>query len=141
MFLFDVNIYLHAHRKDSPHHGTCSSFLTEHLEEDRLSGYSPLALSGFIRVATHPKVFSPPSSIDKALAFCETITELPTTVPVLPGEAHWRIFTHLLMAYRGSGNIVPDFWFAALAIEHGCTWVTTDRDYSRFEGLKTQYPV
>jgi uncharacterized protein len=94
MFLFDVNIYLHAHRKDSPHHGTCSSFLTEHLEEDRLSGYSPLALSGFIRVATHPKVFSPPSSIDKALA-----------------------------------------------IEHGCTWVTTDRDYSRFEGLKTEYPV
>ena len=139
MFLFDVNIYVHAHRKDSPHHEICAGFLTDQLEKNHPAGYSPLALSGFIRVATHPKIFNPPSSISKALDFCESVTELSNSVPVLPGKAHWRIFTHLLREYQGKGNLVPDVWFAALAAEHGCTWVTTDRDYSRFEGLKTHF--
>jgi len=139
MLLFDVNIYAHAHREDSPYHGVCNTFLTKHLQENRLSGYSPLSLSGFIRVVTHSNIFDPPSPLDTAIAFCESIAELPNTAQILPGESHWRIFTHLIRIHKCRGNLVPDAWFAALAIEHGCTWVTTDRDYSRFEGLKIEY--
>jgi len=139
MLLFDVNIYVHAHREDSPLHGKCNSFLVENLEEEGLSGYAPHALAGFIRIVTHPKIFDPPSGVEKALAFCETITEAANTVEILPEASHWKIFTHLIRIYRCKGNLIPDVWFAALAIEHGCTWVTTDRDYSRFEGLKTRY--
>ena len=141
MYLFDVNIYVHAHREDSSHHQTCRKFLEETLNSGTPTGYSPLALSGFIRVVTHLKVFSPPSTLDDALAFCDSITGLPQSLPVHPKESHWAVFTHLLRVCRGKGNLVPDVWFAALSIEHGCTWVTTDRDYSRFDGLKIEYPV
>jgi predicted nucleic acid-binding protein len=41
---------------------------------------------------------------------------------------------------RASGNLVQDAWFAALAIESGCEWITTDRDYARFEGLRWRAP-
>jgi len=140
MLLFDVNIYVHAHREDSPHHRECKSFLEKYLEGTTLVGYSPLALSGFLRVVTHPKVFNPPSDMDSAIAFCESITELPNTVPVKYGESHWSFFTHLLGVYGIKGNLVPDAWFAALALGQSCTWVTTDRDYSRFEGLEIIYP-
>jgi hypothetical protein len=139
MLLFDVNVYVHAHREDSPLHGECKSFLVEILEEEKHSGYSPLALSGFIRIVTHPKIFDPPSGLEKALTFCEGITEQTSTVEILPGSSHWSIFTHLIKIYRCKGNLIPDVWFAALAIEHGCTWVSTDRDYSRFEGLTTRF--
>ncbi len=141
MLLFDVNVYVYAPREDSPHHSVCKKYLKKTLQENHLSGYSPLALSGFIRIVTHPKIFNPASTVDDALAFCSSVTELPNAVKILPGETHWRIFTHFLRIHKSRGNLVPDVWFAALAVEHGCTWVTTDRDYSRFEGLKIEYPV
>ena len=141
MFLFDVNIYVHAHREDSPHHQVCRDFLEKHLAGPNLTGYSPLALSGFLRIVTHPKVFNPPSELDTAIYFCNSITKLQNAVPVYPGESQWSVFTHLLRANNAKGNLVPDAWFAALAIGCGCTWVTTDRDFSRFKGLDIEYPV
>ena len=39
------------------------------------------------------------------------------------------------------GNLVPDAYLAALAIESGSAWVTTDRVYSRFPGLTWRHPL
>ena len=141
MLLFDVNIYVYAHREDVPYHTEIRTFLENSLSGDTPAGYSPLALSGFLRVVTHPKIFSPPSDLDTAIEFCRSITEFPGSVPVIPGDSQWSIFTHLLRASGVKGNLVPDAWFAALAIEHGCTWVTRDRDYTRFSGLKVEFPL
>ena len=73
--------------------------------------------------------------------FCQSITESDGVVSIAPGESHWSIFAHLLRASRATGNLVPDAWFASLAVEHGCTWAATDREYSRFPGLKLPYPL
>src|ERR1700755_878024 len=60
---------------------------------------------------------------------------------VEPGEKHWDIFKRLCIESDTRGSRVTDAWFAALAIEWGCEWITLDRDYARFPGLKWQLPA
>ena len=141
MVLFDVNIYVYAHREDSDFHREAKQYLQHAFSTQQFVGFSPLALAGFIRVVTHPKVFLEPTSLDTAVAFCEAIIENSSSGPILHGRSSWAIFSHLIQTAGGKGNVIPDAWFAALAIEHDCTWVTTDRDYSRFPGLKVEYPL
>jgi toxin-antitoxin system PIN domain toxin len=97
---------------------------------------SSQVLSGVVRVTTHPKIFRQPSSLDEVLRFCEVLLDQPRCVLVQPGEGHWEIFARLCRDANARGNLVPDAWLAALAIESGCEWVTLDRDYARFPGLK-----
>lgn len=104
-------------------------------------GVSDLVLSGFVRVVTHPRVFSPPEPLDSALAFADALRRAPTAVSVAPGERHWDIFERLCREAGARGNLVPDAYLAAMAIESGSEWVTTDRDYSRFSGLRWSHPL
>jgi uncharacterized protein len=102
---------------------------------------SDLVLSGFLRIVTHPKAVSPPEPIERALSFVEAIRSQPGCVPIAPGPRHWDIFTRLCREAGTKGNLVPDAYLAALAIESGSEWITTDRDYSRFPGLRWRHPL
>jgi predicted nucleic acid-binding protein len=62
-------------------------------------------------------------------------------VVIQPGERHWQIFNRLCIEADARGNLVPDAWFAALAIESGCEWITLDHDFARFPGLKWRVPA
>ena len=136
MYLFDVNILVHAHREDSDRHVSIAAFLEETLNAPEPFAYSPLVLSDFLRIVTHPKVFSVPTPLDTAMEFTRSITEHPRSVSVFPGPSHWNIFSHLSYAIKPRGNLFPDTYLAALAVETGCTWVTTDRDFTCFPGLE-----
>jgi predicted nucleic acid-binding protein len=59
---------------------------------------------------------------------------------VNPGRNHWAVFIGLCQQAGIKGNLVPDAYLAALAIESGSEWITTDRDYSRFPGLRWRHP-
>ena len=98
-------------------------------------------LSGFVRVVTHPRVFDPPDTVAAALAFANAVRAQPTAVLVAPGERHWEIFERLCVGAGAKGNLVPDAYLAALAIESGSEFVTTDRDFSRFPGLRWRHPL
>lgn len=98
-------------------------------------------LSGFVRVVTHPRVFDPPDTVDAALAFANALRAQPTALPVAPGDRHWEIFERLCRATGVKGNLVPDAYLAALAIETGSEFITTDRDFSRFPGLRWRHPL
>lgn len=104
-------------------------------------GIADLVLSGFVRVATHPRVFSPPAPIDEALAFAIALRSQPNAVAVAPGPRHWEIFERLCRTASAKGNLVPDAYLAALAIESGSEWISTDRDFSRFPGLRWRHPL
>jgi uncharacterized protein len=104
-------------------------------------GLSTLVLSGMLRVITHPRVFATPTPTDTALEFIEALRARPNCVEVQPGPHHWGIFTNLCNATRATGNRVPDAYLAALAIESGSEWVTTDRGFSRFAGLRWRHPL
>lgn len=141
MLLFDVNIYVYAHREDSPHHKVIRAFLEDVLSGSEPVGHSGLALSGFLRIVTHPRIFDPPTDLETALRFTSSILDRPDTLSIEPGSGHRSIFEGLLRRANARGNLIPDAWFAALAMEHGSTWVSTDGDYARFEGLSVLNPL
>ena len=141
MVLTDVNVLVYAHREDTPDHRTYRTWLQDLVNGDAAYAVSGLVLSGFVRVVTHPKVFKTPSTIGQALAFADQIRNQPNAVPVEPGARHWEIFRRLCVESGVKGNLVPDAYFAALAIESGCEWITTDRDFRRFKGLRWRHPL
>ena len=141
MVLPDVNVLVYAHREDTLHHGGCRIWLEGLLNGDEAYGMSDLVLSGFLRVVTHPKVFTRPSNVAEALAFAEQLRAQPSCVLVSPGTRHWEIFQRLCAEIDARGNMVPDAYLAALAIESGCEWISTDRDFSRFKGLRWRHPL
>jgi toxin-antitoxin system PIN domain toxin len=94
-----------------------------------------------VRIATNPRAFGVPSSLENAFAYCDNLLGQPHCSVIEPGERHWRIFRELCAKTGTRGPRVSDVWFAALAIEHGCTFVTFDRDYVRFPGLRWKKPA
>lgn len=141
MILTDVNVLVYAHRTDAPGHAAFRDWLEQLINGDQAFGYSELVLSGFLRVVTHPRVFNPPSDLASGLAFAQTIRAQPNAVLVAPRLRHWEIFTTLCETAGVKGNLIPDAYLAALAIESGSEWITTDRDYSRFPGLMWRHPL
>ena len=141
MLLFDVNVLVYAHREDADNHAAYREWLEGVINADAAYAVSELVLSGFIRVITHPKVFVKPSSLGDALVFAEQLRDQPNCVVLQPGPRHWDIFRRLCMDSGVKGNLVPDAYLAALAIESGSEWITTDRDFSRFKGLRWRFPL
>jgi uncharacterized protein len=141
MILPDVNVLIYAFRKDVDQHAACRSWLADVVNGEARFGLSPVVLSAVVRVTTNPRIHRMPSSIEEAFGFCEDLLEQPHCQIVEPGERHWGIFRRLCVAADVRGPRVSDAWFAALAIEWGCEWITFDRDYARFPGLKWQVPA
>jgi len=140
MLLADVNVLVYAHRKDSPLHAQALQWLETLINSDEAFAMSELVFSGFMRIVTHPKIFNPPSSLKDALLFTEQIRNQPNCVIVSPQDRHWDIFSKLCKQANAKGNLIPDAYHAALAVETGSTWITTDRDFSRFSGLRWSAP-
>jgi hypothetical protein len=141
VILCDVNVLLYAFRADSARHHEYRAWLIERLTAPENVGVSEIALSAMIRIATHPRVFHYPSTLAEAFAFAEAIRARPNAIPVVPGPRHWGIFRDLCERSEAKGNLIPDTYFAALAMEWSCEWITTDRDYARFPGLKWAHPL
>lgn len=140
MQLLDVNVLVYAFRKDVPEYDRYVAWMRELVNGDRAFGVPDIVLSGFLRIVTHPRIFSAPSPINEALAFADAVRESPVFVSLSPGPRHWGIFTGLCRSTGARGNLVPDAYLAALAIESGSEWITTDRDYARFPGLRWRLP-
>jgi uncharacterized protein len=141
MILPDVNVLIYAFRQDLSQHEFCRRWLTSVVSSDARFGLSPLVLSAVVRITTNARAFRTPSTLDEAFGFCEDLRGQPHCQIVEPGERHWDIFRRLCTETDTRGSSITDAWFAALAIEWGCEWVTLDRDYARFPGLKWHVPV
>ncbi len=141
MKLLDVNILVHAHREDSERHREIKGWLEAALDQPEGVAVSELVLSGCLRVITHPKVFRKPTPLIVALNFVESLRNLASVRIIAPGEDHWAIFTSLCSKAEARGNLVPDAYHAALAMETGCEWVTLDRGFARFSGLRVVHPL
>ena len=137
----DVNVLVYAFREELPEHGQCRQWLEGVMEADAAFAVFDLASSGFLRMVTHPRVFKTPTPLETALDFVDVIRTRPNCVRVQPGLRHWGIFERLCVESRAKGNLIADAYLAALAIESGCEWVTTDRDYDRFSGLSVRSPL
>lgn len=141
MILPDVNVLVYAFRADAESHLPVKRWLEGALSSEEPYGVSDIVLSGFVKIVTHPRVFFVPSPLARALDFASAVRGRENAVPIAPGPRHWEIFEGLCRTARVRGNLVPDAYLAALAIESGCEWITTDRDYARFPGLRWRHPL
>ena len=141
MWMCDVNVLVAGFRIDHSQHSLHRGCLRALQRGPAALAWSDLVLSGFLRVVTGPKAFSPPSTQAEALAFLDALLATPGSVQLRPGPQHWRLFRDLLAATGARGKLVPDAYHAALAIEHNCDWVTSDGDFQRFRGLRTIHPA
>jgi uncharacterized protein len=140
VILPDVNVLLYAFRSDDARHAACKTWLRSVIAGDAQFGISPLALAAVVRIATNRQAFLEPSTLEDVFGFCDDILTQPHCEIVEPGARHWSIFNRLCIETNTRGPRVTDAWYAALAIEHGCTWITYDRDYARFPGLEWREP-
>ena len=136
MYLMDVNIFVYAHREDVEHHKNYQQWLESIINSNVDYGYSPLVLSSFLRIVTHPKIFENATPLEDAVKFVRQVKNQANAVNISPKERHWQIFENLVKTTHAKGNFIPDAYHAALAIESGCEWATTDKGFKKFKGLK-----
>ena len=140
MDLPDVNVLIHAFRTDSPQHPACRSWLDRTFEARQPLAISRQTLASVVRITTNRRSFREASALDDALGFCDDILANHYCDLVEPGRRFWPIFANLLMTTQTTGPTVTNAWFAALAIEWNCEFVTLDRDFARFPGLRCKRP-
>jgi toxin-antitoxin system PIN domain toxin len=140
LILPDVNVLLYAFRFDSREHERYREWLLKAINGDAAYGMSTHVLSSLIRIATNPRVFVKPSELGETVAFCEALLTPAQCQIVQPGPRHWNLYARLCTQAKATGNLSQDAWFAAMAMEWGCEWITEDRDYARFSGLRWRPP-
>ena len=133
MRLCDVNILINAHRGESAEHAFYRRWLTRSLEARETFFYCEWILGAFVRIVTHPRIYRTPTPLPEALQFTDAIRSCPQGVGIMPGARHWSIFDQLCRKIGATGNLVPDAYLAALAIEANAEWVTADRDFVIFQ--------
>ncbi|MFL6054577.1 MAG: type II toxin-antitoxin system VapC family toxin [Actinoallomurus sp.] len=141
MRLLDVNVLVNAHRREAVDHKAYRAFVGDLVHGDEAYAVSDFVINGFVRVVTNQRIWGPPTSIEDALRFGATVRNQPHAVVIAPGQRFWGIFSRLCRQVDAKAKLVPDAYLAALAIEHGCEFVTADRDFARFPGLRWRHPL
>jgi|SRR5208282_1673514 len=141
MILIDANLLLYAYDHFSPHHQAARDWLESTLSEPEPVGLAWMTLLAFTRIGTSPRPLENPLSVSEAAAIVATWLERPMVTLLDPGETHWETLRDLMAKGQAHGPLIMDAHLAALAIEHGATLATTDRDFARFPGLKFFNPL
>ncbi len=142
MIAVDTNILVYAHREDAPWHAPAYAAIA-HLAE----GKSPWAIPWpciheFLAIATHTRLFNPPTPLVRAIDQVEAWLESPSVHLLAEQPRYWETLRGLLLAGKISGPTVHDGRVAAICLQHGVRelW-TADRDFGRFPALKVRNPL
>ena len=141
MTLIDANVLLYAYHPRAPQHERCRAWVETAFSSGSVVLIPWATIVAFLRIGTSPRVFDRPLTMAEAEAAVSSWLALPSVSPVDPGERYWEILQALLHRAQVVGPLVTDAALAALAIEHGATLCTTDRDFARFPGLRTLSPL
>jgi toxin-antitoxin system PIN domain toxin len=141
VILVDANILLYAYNAKAEQHERSRAWLEAVLSGPDLVRFAWLTLWAFLRIATSPRVFDRPLSASEAQAAVSSWLAQPAAGIVEPGERHWEILGALVRDGQAVGPLVMDAVLAAIALEHGARLCTTDRDFSRFSGLRWVNPL
>ena len=141
MMLVDTNVMIYAHRLDTDQHLEYRAWMDALIAGPEPYAVSDFALNGVIRVVTDRRIYENATPTLIALNYAKTIRDQPHAHVVAPGARFWPIFEDLCRKTGASGKLVPDAYLAALAIEHGCEFVSTDKDFRRFPGLRWRHPL
>lgn len=136
MYLVDNNVLIASAMIEHPHHTLAGAWTAEALKSARPFGLPLVVALGFVRIVTQGRIFSKPLTAKQAGEWLDVIYRAPGFVQPEPSPQHMRAVIDLLTTLGTAGNLVNDAHLAALAIEHGATLVSFDRDFLRFPGLQ-----
>jgi len=141
MILADANLLLYAYDSQSSFHRKAKSWMEDAFSSSELFCLSWFTLTAFIRIATNPRVFQRPLSLGDTITIVDDWLQMDNAVILTPGHQHWAVFRRYLREAQAIGPLATDAHLAALAVEHGATLHTNDRDFSRFKDLKLAFPM
>jgi uncharacterized protein len=141
VILIDANILLYAYDGDAKEHIQARSWVEERFSDPESVGLAWVTILAFLRIATSKRYESAPMSTAEASSIVDGWLELGNIALTSPTDRHWSILNDLLPKSQARGPLIMDAHLAALAIEHGATLCTTDRDFVRFPGLKVEFPL
>jgi uncharacterized protein len=141
VILVDANLLLYAYNPRADQHEKSRAWLEGALSGTDLVRFAWLTVWAFLRIATNSRVFEHPLSVPEAETAISAWLVQPIAGILDPGERHWEILHELLLNGQATGPLVMDAVLAAIAIEHGATICTTDRDFSRFPDVKWMNPI
>lgn len=140
MKIVDTNLLVYAYVPALQQHAAARRWFEQTLTEDESVGLAWASVLGFVRVVTNPRIFRVPLLMDKAVAVVDDWFEQQSVEIVLPTPRHWATLRQMLTEGQAGGPMTTDAHIAALAIEHGATIYTTDRDFLRFPGVRMVNP-
>lgn len=141
MLLLDVNVLVYAMREDDDRHDVCLRWLATVLEGAETVGIADVAVAGLLRIATNHRIFVRPSSPGDVFDFVHDVLGAPAAMLVRAGDRHLAVFEKLVRDGNIKGPDATDAYFAALALENGATFVTHDRGFARYPGLRLLDPL
>jgi len=141
MKLLDANILLHAYDRSAAQHETCRTWLEAAFNATETIALTWQTILAFVRIATSPRAVKHPLSNLQACDIVATWLERPNVMVVNAADHFWNILRQQTLDAQVSGALITAAALAALAIEHGATLYSTDRDFRRFEGLKLVDPT
>jgi len=141
VILIDANLLLYSYHPRAEQHEESRAWLEAVLSGPDLVRFAWLTLWAFLRISTNPRVFERPLSTSEAEVAISSWLGQPAAGILDPGERHWDILCSLVRDGQAAGPLVMDAVLAAIALEHGATVCTTDRDFSRFPGLRWTNPL
>jgi toxin-antitoxin system PIN domain toxin len=141
MIALDTNILVYARREETPHHAQAKDLVIKLAEGDSLWALPWPCIYEFVRVVSHPRVFDPPTRLERALEDLDSLFQSPSLTLLQEGPRHAAFMQRLLKAGQATGNLAHDAHIAALVVEHGVSelW-STDRDFARFPGVNVRNP-
>jgi toxin-antitoxin system PIN domain toxin len=141
VIVVDANLLIYAYHPRAAEHEKSRAWLEAVLSGPDLVCFAWLTLWAFLRIATNPRVFEQPLSTSEAEAAISSWLAQPVAGIAEPGERHWDILRGLVRDGQATGPLVMDAVLAAIALEHGATICTADRDFSRFPGIRWMNPL
>ncbi|HNM78194.1 MAG TPA: PIN domain-containing protein [Tepidiformaceae bacterium] len=137
MFVVDVNVLVLALFEELDGNQAAVEWLEDHAWGSELVGFPELVMSAYVRVVTNRRVFKAAVSPEVALEQLDRYLTSTRVIRLREGPRHWDLFRSVVLASGVAGPDVSDAYLAAFAIENNATFVTFDRGFRRFEGLKT----
>jgi uncharacterized protein len=136
VILPDVNVLVYAYRREAEQHEAYAGWLSALVGGSDELALADAALTGFVRIVTHPRIVADPAPTTDALRFVRALRRAPRARTVGGTDATWDV----LAGWSADdpqlrANLVPDAWLAALARSHGARLATADRGVARFPGL------
>jgi hypothetical protein len=136
-YSIDVNVLLFASNSESPLQTRALEFLNTCAAGDELLCLTWPTLLGYVRMATHGRIFARPLAHDVALSNVDGLVSLPHARVITELDGFWDMYREVTRGLTVRGKLVPDAHLVALLRQNGVRRLyTNDRDFLKFEGIE-----